>query len=128
MTVTRRSGPSLVAIAAYSDLTGSMASQPMPAALSCSSRCRTVWDLPDPVAPVTRACRLSVASGTRKAPTGRAWTCRVSPSREAPDGTCVAVQDLPEPYRLPVVHLAGDVEVAGLQHADAGHFQPGQAS
>jgi hypothetical protein len=43
------------AIAAYSDFAGSIASHGMPAAVSCSSRCRTVCDLPEPVAPVMNA-------------------------------------------------------------------------
>ncbi len=67
-------------MAAYSDLTGSIASQPMPAKVSCSSRCRIVCDLPAPVAPVTKAWRFSVASGIRMAPTGRSWPSRMLPS------------------------------------------------
>ncbi len=71
-------------MAAYSDLAGSIASHGMRALLSCSSRCRTVWDLPDPVAPVTNACRLSVDSGTRNVPTPRSWPSRISPSSSSP--------------------------------------------
>ena len=55
-------------MAAYSDFAGSMASHGSPARLHCSRMCRTVWDFPAPVAPVTNACRFSVDSGTRNAP------------------------------------------------------------
>ena len=76
--------PSRPAIAGYSDLTGSIASQGSPAAASCSSRCRTVCDLPAPVAPVTRTCRFRVASGTANSPTGRSRPSRIIPRRSAP--------------------------------------------
>jgi hypothetical protein len=67
------------AIAGYSDLTGSIASQGTPAPVSCASRCRTVCDLPAPVAPVTNAWRFRVASGTRNSPTGRSSRSRIAP-------------------------------------------------
>src|SRR5690349_7878663 len=81
-TVTSPAGPSLAnrpAMPGYSDLTGSMTSQGSPAAVRPVSRCRTVCDLPAPVAPVTSAWRLRVGSGTRNSPAGRSSASRITP-------------------------------------------------
>ena len=79
--------------------------------------CRTVWDFPAPVAPVTNACRFSVASGTRNAPTGRSWGSRIAPT---------SISGEAGPGRSRAFGLAGDVEIAGIEHPQPGNLAAGQ--
>ena len=55
-----------------------------PPRVSCSSRCRTVCDLPAPVEPVTKTWRFRVPSGTVNVPTWRSCPSRIAPSASPP--------------------------------------------
>ena len=125
-----------------------MTSQGSPALVSPASRCRTVCDLPAPVAPVTSACLLRVGSGSRNSP-GRP-VLRVEDRPEAdrragslgrgagrsprPDRPCIARPGhSPRPDRpcfarpgLAGPGLAGHVELADTEYPQPGYLPPGQ--
>ena len=66
-------------------MAGSTTSQGTPARVAASSRPRTVWDFPPPVAPHTKTCRFRDSSGTRSGPAG--IRCR---SSTCPSGTVLS--------------------------------------
>src|SRR6516225_5733687 len=122
-TVTSAARPSPAnrpAMPGYSDLTGSMTSQGSPAPVSPVSRCRTVCDLPAPVAPVTSAWRLRVGSGTRNSPAGRS-----SPSRITPRLTAGAVLCGPPAGAAPGKPAADAVQGRPAAGAVPGTLAPG---
>jgi hypothetical protein len=75
---------SRVAISRYSALAGSITSHGIPAPVADSSRCRTVWDLPEPVAPHTNTCRFSDDAGTVRSPHEMRFQSSTAPRCTAP--------------------------------------------
>ena len=76
-----------------------MTSQGSPALVSSASRCRTVCDLPAPVAPVTSACLLRVGSGSRNSPAGRSCASRIAPRLTGARAASAAARPQPRPDR-----------------------------
>ncbi len=72
------------AISRYSAFAGSITSHGMPALAADSSRCRTVWDLPEPVAPHTNTCLFSDSRETASSPAGIRFWSRTVPSATPP--------------------------------------------
>ena len=74
---------SRAAISRYSALAGSTTSHGIPASVAASSRPRTVWDFPAPVAPQTNACRFSDARGRASSPAGTRFQSSTVPTGTA---------------------------------------------
>ncbi len=71
---------SRAAISRYSALAGSTTSHGIPAPVAASSRPRTVWDFPAPVAPHTNTCRFSDARGIASSPAGTRFQSSTVPA------------------------------------------------
>ncbi len=115
--ITMTSAPgSRAAISRYSALAGSITSHGIPARAADSSRCRTVCDLPAPVAPHTNTCRFSDA---RETP---------APRREPGSGPARPRATTP-PWPAAEAGFRRDVEVGPQHEPDARHLprrRPGQ--